>query len=163
MADFNGDRKLDILWSGNSGLYVFPGNGNGTVPNALITQGSAYVVAVADFTGDGIPDVIAQTSTGKSNQVSIFLGKGDGTFSVPAAVFFYEMGTGLLQASAGDFNGDGKMDLLFELGSGEPGPPVNSAVLLGNGNGTFQSALTLGNISGFASAIGDFNGDSIPT
>jgi hypothetical protein len=160
VADLNKDGKLDILWGGSQ-LLVFLGNGDGTVQNALITQGAGGLEAVADFNGDGIPDVISDAYQTHEIQSSIFLGKGDGTFSAPAFVFGVETPSSLLQALPGDFNGDGKMDLLFNVYQGEP-IPGSAYVVLGNGDGTFQTPITLANVSGLATAIGDFNGDGIP-
>jgi len=160
VADLNQDGKLDILWGGNQ-LLVFLGNGNGTVQNALITPGTGGLEAVVDFNGDGIPDVISDAYQNHFIQSSIFLGKGDGTFSSPAVIFSVETPFSLLQVLTGDFNSDGKMDLLFSAGQFDIIAP-NDYVLLGNGDGTFQSPITLSNVLGFASAIGDFNGDGIP-
>jgi hypothetical protein len=78
-------------------------------------------VFVADFNGDGKPDIL--TSDGTLN-----LGNGDGTFTTGAPV----SGTPLAVA---DFNGDGKPDVL-EAGTG------TLLVLLGNGDGTLQPPVT---------------------
>ena len=60
-----------------------------------------------------------------------------------------------------DFNGDGKLDLAL-------GSPLSNglgvSVLLGNGNGTFQTAVNYnsGAVFGNTFAVGDFNGDGAP-
>jgi hypothetical protein len=89
-------------------------------------------------------------STGAT--LSILLGKGDGTFNVttlPTTAQF--VGT----LVAGDFNGDGKLDLAFP-------DPFNKLVhlLLGNGDGTFTEVSTtaVGSDPVWAAAA-DFNGD----
>lgn len=110
-------------------------------------------IAVGDFNGDGKID-IAVANTGSEN-VSILLGNGDGTFQT--AVNF---GTGNSPSviAIGDFNGDGKLD----LAAFEPGNAGNGSVsiLLGNGDGTFQSpkTLILGAV-GLFMAVADFNLD----
>jgi len=113
-------------------------------------------VVIADFNGDGKPD-IAVVNSG-SNNVSILLGNGDGTFQ-PARNF--DVGNSMTNIFAGDFNGDGKLDLAVFL----PGNASNSIagevrILLGNGDGTFQAPLVTGfTIAAKTLAVGDFNGD----
>ena len=69
-----------------------------------------------------------------SNDVSILLGNGDGTFQ-PGGT--YSVGATADAIVAGDFNGDGKLDLAVvdKIAYGVPGAV---SVLLGNGDGTFQ-------------------------
>jgi hypothetical protein len=90
---------------------------------------------------------------GFSNSVSTLLGKGDGTFK-SALVHYDETNFHFVvsgySVGAGDFNGDGKVDLAL------PG-----AVLLGHGDGTFQPAVLVG-LAGNYVAVGDFNGDGKP-
>jgi hypothetical protein len=63
-------------------------------------------VAVGDFNGDGKPDLAVANTSG--NNVSVLLGKGDGTFQ---AAVNYGAGTESDSVTVGDFNGDGKPDL----------------------------------------------------
>jgi hypothetical protein len=105
----------------------------GYQPFGLITTGAKSGpndLVVGDFNGDGIPDLAAPDSA--SGVVAVFLGKGDGTFQ-PAK--FASTGTGSqpLALAVGDFNADGKLDLAVALGN-----QGAVAILLGNGNGTFQ-------------------------
>ena len=65
-----------------------------------------YSVAVGDFNGDGQPDLAVANYF--SDNVSVLLGNGDGTFQ--AAVNF-AAGTSSCSVAVGDFNGDGKADL----------------------------------------------------
>lgn len=107
-------------------------------------------VAVGDFNGDGIPDLAITNAN--SNNVTIFLGKGDGTFKVGSSPV---VGTNPDSIVTGDFNGDGKTDLaVSNLYSG------TVTILLGNGNGTFTTkASPVVGASPEAIATGDFNGD----
>ena len=89
---------------------------------------------VTDLNGDGIPDLAA---TGV-NGVGVMLGTGNGTFS-PRIDF--SAGAQSQDLAAGDFNGDGRIDLAVSLIS----PEFSLALLTGNGNGTFNAPVTFDN------------------
>jgi hypothetical protein len=111
-------------------------------------------VAVGDFNGDSRPDLV--TANFNSNTVSVLLGNSDGTFQSSVS---YATGSGPSSVAVGDFNGDGKPDLAVANANGSTSTAVS--VLLGNGNGTFQSAVNAssGNFGATTVAVGDFNGD----
>jgi len=65
------------------------------------------------------------------NTISMFLGKGNGTFAPHVS---YGAGAGAYGLAAGDMNGDGKLDLVVT------NTGVNTvSVLVGHGNGTLQA------------------------
>jgi hypothetical protein len=115
----------------------------------------SYFTAAGDFNQDGIPDLVVVNSS--SNNVSVLLGKGDGTFQPQV---LYAVGAAPAAGAVGDFNGDGFLDLAVVNSSTNSN---NVSVLLGKGDGTFQSQVVyqLGNTP-WAVAVGDFNGDGIP-
>ncbi len=158
IADLNGDGKPDVIAADSSGLDVLLGNGNGTLGavKTFSTGGSLSSLAIADFNSDGKLDVASANAS--AGAVSLFLGTGDGAFQSARAI---PLPGGLAPSSvvSGDFNGDGKPDLVVALG--QDFMPGAFAVLLGKGDGTFQSPANIalpGPILGKL-AVGDFNGD----
>lgn len=93
-----------------------------------LPTGGQYQTA-GDFNGDGRPDLAVA-----GLDVEILLGTGDGNFQTgakyPVAAGFAGIPQSIIK---GDFNGDGKIDLAMSLNA-----PNQIALLLGNGDGTFQ-------------------------
>src|ERR1019366_1603694 len=101
-------------------------------------------VAVADVNGDGKPDLVVG-NCGDST-VGVLLGNGDGTFQPAVTYFTYFSGCWNPTAVAvADLNGDGKPDLVMGCGS-----IAAVGVMLGNGDGTFQPAVTYDSGPGYA-------------
>jgi hypothetical protein len=111
-------------------------------------------VALGDLNGDGHLDVIVANSD-VSGTVAVLLGNGDGTLQ-PAVT--YAAGSYPEFIALADFNKDGRLDLaVANRGIGMSGF-VN--ILLGNGDGTFQSPVAYGPfLDAFSLAIADFNRD----
>jgi uncharacterized repeat protein (TIGR01451 family) len=125
-------------------------------PKSYAVGTNPAAVAVADFNGDGKLDIAVLNSG--SNNVSILLGNGDGTFQ---AAKNYDVGNSLSSIAVGDFNGDGKPDLaVFLPGNATNSIPGEVRVLLGNGDGTFQApVVTTLTVAATTLHAGDFNGD----
>jgi hypothetical protein len=128
-GDFNGDGKMDILWdlpdqygrsNGNHVLWLSAGDGTfimNTNPGGLNGNLAGYSPIVADFNGDGIADVLwssIDTNGLSAGQRVLWLGKGDGTFSVISNVGGQDGTLVGYVPYVGDFNGDGKADVLWD-------------------------------------------------
>jgi hypothetical protein len=163
VGDLNGDHKLDIVVANthDNTISVLLGNGDGTFRTQAIyvTGAGPSSVAIADFNGDGIPDLaVADSETptkiGNSGLVSVFLNNGDGTFGNRTD---YPAGYNPQSVVALDLNGDGKADLALATNVDTFGLV---AILIANGDGTFQPETTIQEGSSIYSlAAGDFNFD----
>ncbi len=170
-GDFNGDGKLDLIFlqvnanstGGNLTFWFLEGNGDGTfktpkkvgfVANTENLCDDASNLQLSDFNGDGKLDLAFCTP----GQIGVMLGNGDGTFRPPNFYTADSTDLGLFSFSLGDINSDGKPDLIVSEYSNFN---LLFVVFLGNGDGTFQSPLTVtqGTTGETGIAVGDFNSD----
>ncbi len=177
VADVNGDGKLDIVAANNctasscaaGSVTVLLGNGDGTF-KAGVSYAAGYrvvSVAIGDVNADGKPDLVATNGCSDSNctgsSTTVLLGNGDGTFK--AGVSYAVAGISATSVAIGDLNADGKPDLVVSVDCSDSSCFNGSvAVLLGNGDGTFKTAVSYlsGGFQTFAVAITDVNGDGKP-
>src|SRR5262249_43897244 len=115
-------------------------------------------LALADLNADGIPDLVSVSYFGFASVVSVLLGRPDGSYSEPV---LFTTGRGAQAVAVGDVNSDGVPDIITANS-----PTFDSgtvSILLGNGNGTFRSPITIP-LRGSASAVAvvDVDGDHIP-
>ena len=169
-GDFNGDGKPDLVVTDKASGYVsvFLGNGDGTFQTrrGFFANLNPKCVAVGDFNGDGKPDLAVTTSSKVLYsifyipEVSIFMGKGDGTF-VPS--LDYKMRSGSNSANdrynviTGDFNKDGKTDLAVADSASQ-----SVSIMLNEGYGIFSGQNYNMDENPSSITSGDFNGDGIP-
>lgn len=171
LSDFRNTGHLDLVAIGVNTAYttsqqfiVFqPGNGDGTFGKATVTSvsGADGLMATGDFNGDGKLDFVAVNGA-QSHILTTFLGNGDGTFRTGASLNFSDTNNDIARVFAGDFNRDGKLDVLVFATSNGYGTS-GSAVweFDGNGDGTFQPGRELS--TGFDSiGLGDINNDGHP-
>jgi hypothetical protein len=149
VGDFNGDGIPDLVTAneGDSGLIipgsvsVLLGNGDGTFRRGQTFQtrppfSQPWAVVVGHFHRDSKPD-FAVIDNHKQGTVSIFLGNGDGTF-VPAGLYVTSADGGTTGLAAADLRGNGITDLIVANPSDGFDGSGSVAVLLGNGDGSFQ-------------------------
>ncbi len=137
-----------------------------TFKTQTYTQRASVSPYLVDVNNDGIPDVIQQipppnTGTAVTSTFTVRLSNGSGSFAAPVSYSMSFKFAGTPSMVSGDFNGDGKVDLIFALSRGG-----NQVVLfLGNGDGTFHApryipvALPSGQQLGISLLTTDFNGD----
>lgn len=181
-ADFNNDGKLDLavlsLRPMNIDVSILPGDGMGgfnapTVYSVVAVTGNHTLyampdsIAVADFNGDGKPDVAVgfEGDFGIGTYLSVLLNNGSGALLTPINTELqYPLDTGVITPmAAGDFNGDGKNDLIIGIRLSSLSGPHNAWRFLGNGMGGFGTGVQLATTGGGERisdiSIGDLNAD----
>jgi hypothetical protein len=160
VADINQDGFPDLVLSSPSAgstqaptiaiLLAYPANPGHFIPGTGIAAGSGISsIAVTDFNGDGLPDVLAVSS-------SLILYSNDpshpGTFLPPVSGSPLAL-TNNPSLTVYDMNGDGYPDVVLSSG----------VMLLNNPShpGQFLPAQSTG-ITTFQRAIADFNSDGLP-
>lgn len=158
--DVNGDKALDLVvgYDNNSNreVSVFLGNGDGTfqTPRLDYEMGStAVMVILVDINKDGRLDIVA--TGGEQQTISIIFGQTDGTFANPVN---HNVGNPTVFVSAGDFDDDRDIDLVFT------DKQDSMSVMLNAGDGTFPvvDEYDFGSATEPSGAVAsDFDGDAI--
>lgn len=160
--DVNQDNKKDLLFlrsSTNSSISVVLNSNNGFNAPATITYGGSDIVA-ADFNGDGLRDMVTVTDTESNYTSEVVIALNDGqngllpdrNFGTPA---------GMTTFAEGDFNGDGKRDVV--TGHVNNTSAQRLGVFLGDGTGNLTSVSSqVSPANGIRSlTVGDLNGDGL--
>lgn len=118
VADTNGDGHSDLIVASaftnnftGTNLSVLLGNGDGSFQAARNFASAAGLESLlaTDLNGDGVIDIAVASPNGALSTANVWLGKGDGSFHAAIA---YPVGTNPSAIAAGDFNGDGRPDLV---------------------------------------------------
>jgi len=165
-ADFDGDLEADIATTAvpfNSGtVSAWPGTGDGTFqsPLVLTADDGTRSVEVADIDNNGLLDIVVTNPT--RDNISTFLGNGDGTFGAEIRTTVGGIGAFPTDLAIADFDGDGNADVVTsnaQSGNDRPQSVVagdfdrdgrmdvavacfvssDAAVMLGDGNGGFAA------------------------
>lgn len=160
IGDFNGDGNLDLAipnYYAHS-ISILMGRGDGTfnVRVDYVTGSYPLTALIGDFNSDSILDIVVPNVFDQT--ISILTGKGDGTFNVRVP-YYSGVGNNINGAGTGDFNLDGKPDIVTV----QPDIDGNVNVIQGNADGTFSSIVNykVGN-QPLRVFSGDFNGDGKP-
>ena len=176
IADFNGDGRSDILrwWDTKSKNELFISNGDGSfTPSGNITIKNEYLghsngtvgSFIADFTGDGLPDILRWWDSFSRNTIFVNNGNGGfdeiGEFNIKHTYLQHSNKT--VGSFIADFNGDGRADILRWWNDYK-----QNKLFISNGDGTFTEEKDKFNIQNtylshsnntVGSLISDYNGD----
>jgi hypothetical protein len=145
VADLNGDGLPDIVVANRTGdrpgaNYICFNQGGGRFDAACekFSTESATTITAADFTGDGLLDLVVPHRDG--GQGHLYVNGGKGRFSDSARIPFGPPDAHIRMSAAADLNGDGRPDLVtidektgVAVYFGEPGNRLSAAVLIGLG------------------------------
>ena len=158
VADYNNDQKPDLAILSDATVYLLKSNGDRSFtpfsPASIGTRSfGGTAIASGLLNADGFPDLVI--SNIDSDNVSVFIGNGNGTFK---AAKLLNTGSGPDGIVIGDWNGDAKQDIAV-VDSGEIAD-LNVSLLFGNGDGTFQDDVrTTAQVFSVAIAKADLDGN----
>jgi hypothetical protein len=178
IGDFDGDGHADILWQDASAsgtqTWISEMNGTAVLPGSNSGPGGPAgwtVAGIGDFDGDGHADILWQDNSGGITQT--WISEMNGTTVLPGSNSGPGGPAGWTVAGVGDFNGDGKADILWQDASASGtqtwvSEMNGTQVLPGSGPGPSGPAgwtvapLTGAAASGTAFAFADLSDGSAP-
>jgi hypothetical protein len=168
VGDFNQDGRLDFAAAGSSGsqLSIYLGNGDGTFqPRKIVADSTAsgenvQGIAAADLNHDGKTDlveIVGNNALG-GDSLQVWISNGNGTFTVGQRSSGSQI-VGGFGTYAGDFDGDGKADMVtIDADKG----PATVQVWYGDGTGRLGSPFTITDPNGYddlSLQVADVNND----
>jgi hypothetical protein len=143
-GDLEGDGDLDLVVISqanfnNTLIDLYFNNGAGSFTRQTITGGTApKKLALADLNGDQRPDIAVTNWWGATNDISVLLNNGNGTFGSEVRYPIGDLPAGI---AAADLDGDGDRDLA--VGHQQGGGQLKIHVLTNNGAGAFAQVKVM--------------------
>jgi hypothetical protein len=145
--------------SNDAQLILSNGSGGETVQAPFsLPCGSASAVVTGDFNGDGKPDFLVACQEFGNSVFAIYFGNGNGTFGTPTII---PTGSAILAIGAGNFRGNGKMDIAVLGALAGTSDLQTISVWENDGSGNFSAgpSVTSTGMSPTSMVVADFNGD----
>ncbi|MCE9616668.1 MAG: VCBS repeat-containing protein [Lentisphaerae bacterium] len=168
-GDYDNDGHPDLLLTGYTGVSdalpvstVYRNNGDGTftAQAGIVLAGvESSAVAWGDYDNDSDLDILLTGAGALASVSKVYRNNGDGTFTDQANIVL--TGVSVSAAAWGDYDNDGRLDMLI-VGSGNaPNYTATTKVYRNNGNGTFsdQAGIALPGLSSPSAGWGDFDND----
>ena len=161
IVDFNQDGFKDLMGLSSNGFTYYKGSVNGfDTPPVFTNDGSVYYIMYgdqlsADFNNDGKLDLVGQTFGDVQPRFAIYLNNGNGTFTRSTETQAVRVDNSETILSVTDFTGDGRPDLLVQIGSSGPALYLRKQ----NKDGTFGNATWLPVASPKNLLVRDLNND----
>ena len=169
ISDFSGDGKADVLWRNTSGsLIEWLMNGSVIAQSSYVTAGGVPVnpdpswsfLGAGDFNGDGMSDMLWRNTSGEIAewQMNGTVIAGSGDLNAGSGAIF--LGGAWSVAGIGDFNGDGKSDIIWRNAAGEVAQwQMNGSTIIGSGDLNVGGVAVAPAANWSVAGVGDFNAD----